>query len=116
MLSELSFLIWPLKFDIPKLDLQEIDFSMKRLGHSTQNDLGRMRLIDNYVNEHGDVSMGTIEQELGISFSKQYKLSLAYRDQFLLTRLKNGIWSSRITVKDEILPVPNISQDHLTGA
>lgn len=88
---------------------------MKQFRRITQTGEVQMREIDNYINEHGEASMGTVELELGISFSKQYKLSLAYRDRFPLTRLKKGVWSSRITVKDEILPVPNISQDHLTG-
>jgi len=92
----------------------EVDL-LRRFNHPLQNNKALMMLIDNYVNDHGEASMGTIETELNISISKQYKLSLAYRDLFQLLRLKKGWWIARAIVKGEVLPVPLSTQDQLTG-
>jgi len=90
--------------------------AMKQFRHSRMSDRDLMVLIDNYMNDNGEASMGRIAEELGISQSKQYRLSLAYREYFPLLRLKMGVWRNRMVVKDEVVPVPRTSQDTLTGA
>ena len=95
--------------------LKELEVDMRQFHHSRLSNEDAMRMIDNYVNEHGEASMGSIESELGISISKQYKLSLAYRDRFPLLRLKLGFWRNRLVIQDEIVPVPRVSQDALSG-
>jgi hypothetical protein len=99
----------------PEIPGLEDELEMKQFRHSRQSNEELVRMIDNYVNEHGDASMGTIERELNVSISKQYKLSLAYRDRYPLLRLKLGFWRNRLVIQDEIIAVPRTSQDTLTG-
>jgi hypothetical protein len=94
---------------------EDLESAMQQFKHYPQSNESLMRLIESWVNLHGECSLGTVEVELGISTSKQRKLSLEYRDRFPLLRYKKGFWSTRLIEKEEVVPVPPTSQDHLTG-
>jgi hypothetical protein len=70
------------------------------------------RIVSYIANKTEEVSMGEIEEELGISLQKQYVLFRGYKTFFPGLKLSRGNWTYTY---QEATPIPESSQEVLSG-